>query len=485
MPKHNPLPHLPLMLAGVPRPAAALLRSLGLPVAPLPRVALTASGTGRFVLFDSLHSASADAARRARAQGLEPIDVRSLLAADPDRLSAWLARAEGPEPAAGLHSPRAAAAVLAFVNELKRELEARGGVWVRVADYPYPWQSALGFTLEHEAGDVDTILHAALHAPPHTAHFLSSKTSPEVLECLAAAGLDTAGWLLSDDEVEHMTARHAERWLARRAAFAQAGLPPVGLALHGRESGWPSLRLLLQLEMQFLCRPQLVPACTVDLPQQAGVPETCVQFATQSLAELSLAAPTHPPAAAATFKTDAASAALHQPHQQIGESHVLGPDRRSADRAAAAPILGLRQQYQSGMPVVLRGTASPTAADEFRTLDRLAAGCSLLWRPRLAEFAGWWVKRRQIDLQVWRRDDGFEVQAAPGHPFERWPAAIEIWRGQHLATLPLKQPVLHVRDHGLVFLRHGDRSPAGCTLPLPVTPHLESNPHSSLVRAAS
>lgn len=123
------------MLAGVARPVSDLLRETGLPTAPLRRMALAASGTGRFVLFDSRSTRSKLRARLARGQGLEPIDLAKYKPSlEVPKPSLWRSASRGEL----LEQP---AVARAFVEHLKLELEARGGLWVRMADFPFPYHA--------------------------------------------------------------------------------------------------------------------------------------------------------------------------------------------------------------------------------------------------------------------------------------------------------------------------------------------------------
>lgn len=285
----NHLPHLPLMLAGIPRPIAELLREVGLPTAELPRVALTAGGAGRFVLYDSRSTRSAARARRARSQGLEPIDIARLgagLTVTP--LSLW-----GRGRSESLADQPAAARD--FLDRLKAELEIRGGVWLRLSDFPFPYQSAV---------------------------------------CLSVA--------CESDEFTD------------------------GAATATRLPGW--------------------------MTEWVGAHD------------------------------------------------------------------------HSGQPLFIRESASrPHRVEDLTSLVGNAARCSLMWQTTFGEFARWWTIRRQAELQVWRTDAGYEIHASGDNP--SFPLSIEIWRGTHLATLPVQQPVLNLRDDGLVFLQSQNKSPAGLAVP--------------------
>src|SRR5262249_9604214 len=73
----------------------------------------------------------------------------------------------------------------------------------------------------------------------------------------------------------------------------------------------------------------------------------------------------------------------------------------------------------------------------------------------------WWALRQQLRLQVWRTDTGYEIHATGESG--RFTCGVEIWRGHHLATLPLRNSSLFVPDDGLLYLQSAKRNPAGCT----------------------
>ena len=81
-------------------------------------------------------------------------------------------------------------------------------------------------------------------------------------------------------------------------------------------------------------------------------------------------------------------------------------------------------------------------------------------RTSFGEFSRWWGMRRRLKLQICRSETGLEIHAEG--ELGRYPWAVEIWRGNHLATLPLKSNELVVPDAGLVYLQSPERNPAGC-----------------------
>lgn len=120
---------LPLLLAGVSQPLEASLRRAGIAVVTQPAAsARPAAATGheyRFVLFDSRSEAGRRAARKlsTRQTGM---DAGRLL---------------GPGSRTGCDGRLTAADQRAFWRQLKSALEQAGGVWVRIAELPYPYRS--------------------------------------------------------------------------------------------------------------------------------------------------------------------------------------------------------------------------------------------------------------------------------------------------------------------------------------------------------
>jgi hypothetical protein len=129
---------LPLLLAGIPEPVEEMLRRTGVPIARRP------AGTGgqpvvagRIVLFDSRVSPVRLDAKSAKTCGLTTIDVSRLGLREGDSFV-------GKGHAAGRVQPGDGRAdELAFLIRLKGEIEGAGGIWLRVAEFPFPFQHVL------------------------------------------------------------------------------------------------------------------------------------------------------------------------------------------------------------------------------------------------------------------------------------------------------------------------------------------------------
>lgn len=475
MAENNPLPELPLMLAGVARPVAELLYEIGIPAAPLPREALATRGAGRFVLYDSRRSSSTARARRAKKQGLDLIDVAPFSEPAPSKFFPFRKSTVAVSPAA----TRSAARVL--LEKLKLEVEARGGVWLRVGDYPFPYQSAFCLAIEHSPEERGQFLdHVAAFAGRAT-HFVSPKIPAAELRELPVLGTTEWGWSVGGE-----TPVSPRRLLARcqdaALRFREAGLAVGGLA-QTNDTTLPSLSSLTELGLRFSCEPFAGVSCGSEITGREQGAATWVRFGTVDLGAVDLDAQRN--SAHATDSTPLALRSLWgQSQSRVDSAHVLGDSATGHENAASWLEESLSEHYRSGQPLFLRQSTSRLGfALELRGLIAHAARCSLLWHASFADFALWWSVRRQIQLQVWRRENGFEVHAAGMSPL--FPASIEVWRGKHLATLPLKEPVLHMADGGLVFLKGQSRSPAGFTIIPPATDLTASSVRSVSARSES
>ncbi|MGE5192867.1 MAG: hypothetical protein ACM3U2_10215 [Deltaproteobacteria bacterium] len=403
------LPDLPLMLASVPRQVASLLREAGIPAESLPEIPLLAAGTGRFVLFDAHSAHSAARARRAAACGLKPIDIREFLPKPDDGASPALEEATAWRPTVD-------SAARIFLERLKAAVETLGGVWMRLADYPFPYQSALCLGVEHLSEELAGFADIAAALPGKATHFVSSRLRADRLAFLAQGASSDLGWQIRPDDFERSPRRTLSHWITRMERFAAAGLRPAGVALADEESPLPAVCRLLRLGLRYSCLKTPGPACRAEFPPRAADDPPWIRFSTLAL----------PP------------------------------------REWFVELVG--EHYQSGCPLFL--SAATEGLDLVQELLRLAgdAGrCSLMWQTSYGEFARWWALRRRLRLQVWRTGMGHEIHAAGD--FGRFAWGVEIWRGNHVATLPLRNAELFVPDDGLVYLQSPRKNPAGCTTP--------------------
>lgn len=398
------------MLAGVPRPVRELLREAGIPAEALPEVPLLAAGTGRFVLFDPKNSRSAARARRAASHGLKPIDLRALAASSGDLEELSL------EHETGWRMAGECAAARAFLEQLKAAVEAQGGAWVRLADYPFPYQSAICVGVEHVSEELADFANVVAALPGRATHFVSSRLRADRLTHLSQSAGADLGWQIHPADCESSPRRTLSHWTTRLERFAAANLLPSGLAFTGDRNNTPGINRLLHLGLRYSCHQSPGVACRAET-QSRGAPDAAwIRFSTLALPE------------AERFL------------EWVGE------------------------HYQSGCPLFLAATtARIELVKELLRLSGDAGRCSMMWQTSYGEFARWWAHRRKLKLQVWRTDSGHEIHAAGD--FGSFPWAVEIWRGNHRATLPLRTTEVAIPDEGLVYLQSPKRNPAGCTTP--------------------
>ncbi|MFN0052785.1 MAG: hypothetical protein ACKV0T_11380 [Planctomycetales bacterium] len=394
------LPDLPLMHAGVPRPFVELLRAAGLPIAALPRMTLLAGGSGRFVLFDSRVPSSAAQARRASRQGLTALDLKELC----DGLEEVDPRGPGQSLPAGTARE--------FVARLKTALEKRGGVWLRLADYPFPYQSAFGVAIEHLSEELDDFSQIAQTLAGLGTHFVSSRLRPERLGTLAQSGNVDLGWQIRGDDCQMTRRGTLSHWATRLQRFRTARLNPRGIVVAEPGLAIPGWGSLLHQGLEYSCHLDPESPCRTEHPAGGGIGAVWVHLGMSPL-------PTR-----------------DESVEWIGE------------------------HYQSGIPLfVLASTARLDLVQEVVQLAGDAARCSLMWRATLGEFVDWWKRREQARLQVWRRPEGYEIHVTG--PVGGLPWSIEVWRGPHLATVPLAPSEMFLPDDGLVYLQGQSKSPGG------------------------
>lgn len=115
----------------------------------------------------------------------------------------------------------------------------------------------------------------------------------------------------------------------------------------------------------------------------------------------------------------------------------------------------------AGRPIRVDGDAVETLSRHGRT----ASISPLTWRTTLADFAGWWRLRRRLSLKVVRHGRACDIELAMprGLSDDHFIAPVEIWRGRHMAIVPVRPGRLTLSDDSLPFQLNAARHPAGFT----------------------
>jgi hypothetical protein len=442
-------PLLPLVLGPVPGSLHRALEQEGVPVASWKSGAQTAGAVaGRFVVFDS------------RLGRCGPIDPRQT-AIDIDGLR----RGQSPDPLAALDDTRSARRswqigqrlvseeVARYDKRILRQrlmarlrglVESAGGVWMRLAPFPYPYRSAFNFRLDHDQyrpDDFDRVLQATSgyeHALSHFVAGASFEGQPAALERLRQMDVGSHGY-------RHHTYRQASENLRNIArgidVLRQAGIEPSGFASpHGR---WPAgfARVLDALGISHSSEFGLAYDDLPFFPDRGNV----------------LQIPVHPVCLGICL--EASDRAGGGP---TGRARAADELAEYFQQAAAA-------RHRAGEPLFFYGHPDGRLGQYPDVLRRLLGTVSqlpALWPTSLTEFGSWWRARSRTRIRVYRDDQRVRVVAS-GRP-RAYPLAVEYFQGDQVASVPLESDELRFSPGALAYRRSLALPAAGvahCTLP--------------------
>lgn len=434
------LPLLPLVLAAVP---AALKRALG--QEGIPWQDETAGPlAGRFVLYDSARET-----RRESGSSQTLIDVRRLVvdekedpfvALDDEQSKRHCWRIGGLDVCEEVARVDKRALRQRIMTRLRAAIEAEDGVWLRVGAFPFPYRSAFNFRVDYDdydAADFHATLDAMRGREGSFSHYVcgaSYEVQADALDRLRGRDVGSHGYWHHTylDATENL--RNVRRGID---VLRAAGIEPVGFAApHGRYNRGLSSALAV---------------LGVTHSSEFGLAYDEVPFLPRGSDVLQI--PFHP--IGLGIFLDAAR-----------ESRAGGvPTELSAADIASAHFQRIvHAKYQAGEPIFLYG--HPTrklgryphvVGDVLRVVSDFAA----LWHTTLADFARWWRARTEVSLRVTREDRQIVCQVL------RQPAgyrcAIEYWRGEHVAPMPLDEAVIRFSPEALGYQSRRPQS-----LPRPV-----------------
>jgi hypothetical protein len=151
----------------------------------------------------------------------------------------------------------------------------------------------------------------------------------------------------------------------------------------------------------------------------------------------------------------------------------LDEDRTGADLPLDVESSGphaldaIQERYIAGLPSTISISDLSGLADLPPVTGLESRGLPLLWRTKPEEFAAWWQERIQIEFKLWQSPTHYHVECR--NVDTSFCPVLEIWRGSHLASVPLRSETLVIRKEGLVFQQQPARHPAGFTAGWPDT----------------
>ena len=424
-------PPLPLMLWETPPGLELALAQEGVPFVRVRDAHPLAFLAGRFVLFDG-RDVSPTERRGCLSDDNVAIDVDPLRqgeATDPFRAlvdneagsASWtidgrsVVERVGRQPKARIRRK--------LVDRIRQVVTEAGGIWARLAPYPFPYRSAFNLRLdldEPEPLDYARFARARRPLDECSTHFVSTAAYgdlPGVLEDLRGVDTQSHGhfhFVYRDEEANRRNLERAHRVLLG------AGFAPEGFAgPHGRWNEGLD-RTLEGLGYSYSSDFQLG---YDDLPFFPWLGDRFSKV---------LQVPVHPLCEGVFFEAggDARSVA----------DHFARTIRAKVEAREPAFVYGHPERRLGRHPEIVRRIAEAVAAEP------------LVWRTTLTAFARWW---RWRDSRRWsietRPDNRLEVQ------FEEWdpayPLAVEIVRGRHVAQVPLSGPRTTFATGGLAFER--------------------------------
>ncbi|MDR3636728.1 MAG: hypothetical protein P4L84_23190 [Isosphaeraceae bacterium] len=340
-----------------------------------------------------------------------------------------------------------------LVHRLRLAIQHEGGLWARLAPYPYPYRSAFNFRVdldEPAPDDYRRFARARRRVEDCCTHFVSTRAYGDqraVLDDLRRFDTQSHGH-------HHVIYRDpaANRRNLERAhdVLVQAGFTPGGFAApHGR---W-----------------------------NAGLDAALEDLGYQYSSDFQLA---HDDFPFSPWRSDERrfSRVLQVPIHPVCEGLFLDtgptPGRVIAEYLAAV----VRSKVAAGETAFVYGHPERRLArfpEILSTLDATVAGNPLVWRVTLTAFAAWWRWRAERRWSVVPRPEGrFEVQFDDWDP--RYPLGLEIQRGAHISTIPIQGPRTLLRLEDLVYERRDVRIDLPSPRPAPWTPSLKAAVRSVL-----
>ncbi len=430
------LPILPLVLWETPPGLEMILRQEGIAFTSIHDPHPLAFAAGRFVLYDG-RRVPGWKVRGMLTAGHVPINIdvlrggervdpfQELIDTSASRMSWVVGGLEVSERVARYPKAPIRQRVL---DRLREVIAKSGGIWARLAAFPYPYRSAFNLRVDLDEPFPDDYARFASARKPIdscTTHFVSTNaygTDLSVLDDLRQLDTQSHGHF----HVVYRDGRANRRNLERaHAMLVRSGFSPVAFA--APEGRWnPGLDQAVEdLGYRYSSEFQL------DFDDRPFFPWRGNRF----------------------------SSVLQVPVHPICEGLLLERDPTSAGAIAEHLIATIARRISAGEPAFIYGHPERRLGRHPEIVSRIAdfvASEGLLWRVSMTEFADWWLWRGVQRWELVDRDEGrFEIRCEDWD--RHYPLALEIVRGEHVASMPLTRPRVSFAMSDLAYQRRRTR----------------------------
>jgi len=311
-----------------------------------------------------------------------------------------------------------------LIHRLRTAIVRAGGLWARLAPYPFPYRSAFNFRADlDEPIPLDYALFARARRPLDdcTTHFVSTNAygrEPGVLRDLLRLDTQSHGHFHVVYRDQAANRRNIER---AHELLAQAAITPVGFAAPlGR---W-----------------------------NAGLDAALEQLGYEYSSDFQVGyddLPFFP------WRGERFSEVLQVPVHPICEGLFLEAGARDPRLIAEHLVSVVRAKIEAGEPAFVYGHPERRLSRFPQVLTALAAEVgrhSLLWRVTLTEFARWWRWRSGRTWSIVPRG-GKRCEIQFDDWDDQYPIGLEILRGAHSAVIPLTGPCTPIQLDDLAYER--------------------------------
>jgi hypothetical protein len=425
------LPLLPLVLDDVPWGLRQMLAQEGIPTVSRDR----RGGRGCFLLHDSRNGSC-----RRPMPGQIPIDIdwlRTGFNADPFdqwgdyRTSRFQWRLNGLHPSEEICRIDKRGLRLRLMARLRRIIERRGGVWLGIAPYPFPYRCAFNLRIdydEYDSGDFDRLQKVLEGRQDAVSHFVcgaSYETHDDALARLQGLDVGSHGYRHHTYRTFEENLRNIQRGIQ---VLEQARLRPVGFtAPHGRFNR-SLLAAMEQLEIGYSSEFAIGYDEMPFLPAGSNV----------------LQIPVHPVCLGILLEA------------------ARMTKRQGDDLAVAAAIEHFRSvieaKYSGGEPIFLYGHPTGRLGRYPEVVESIFKECdrrSDIWRVTMSQWAAWWRARSRVRLTVSREANSLVVELDQNP--SRFRIGLEYHRGREVARLALDGARLRILPAAIPYETRSER----------------------------